>query len=614
MTASSRSSSRRRSTGAIRLLAIAGCGLLALTTLPVAQAQTETPTQSQVGKPIQLVPQTTPENDVPSVPPPPQGSDTTAQPTAPQGFEVTPLAAVGTDYAGTLEPDKGGFGIDMWRGTDRVRVERLLPLLKPTASPVLADLMRRLILSNAASPAGKGNATSLLQTRVRLLSDMGFVEDAVAVLKLLPADKRDAATARALVELSWRAGDLDGACAAVQESVQRLPVDAFWQQATIFCQLHAGQSNEAMLGLDLLREQGGGDEAFFALAEALDGNKDVKVPSLPVVTPLYLAMAQAAGIPPPAIAVHDPPPLVLALYAENPDTPIEQRLTAAETAAAAGVLSSEHLAAVYTAEPVQSAKLDTALDLPDLGATPQTRAVLYQAARQAADPQQGARLIQKALTTDTLDANYWARLQIYAPLLADIAPTPELSWFAPEAARHLYAAGRLREAGTWVALAQQNQQTNPDLTAALPLLQSLSDLAGNAGAVAPSVPGVEQPPALPKLAPDDPRAARLRALFGALQQQAQDTAPGEPTVTLAADTPTPAMPQKNVNLWVDLGAASTKGRIGETVLLSLVGLNPTGLADAEPEWLAQVVTSLRRVGLEDEARRLAVEAAIVNGL
>src|SRR5215470_15042787 len=209
MTASSRSSSRRRSTDAIRLLAIVGCGLLALTgPLPAALAQTET--QPQVGKPIQLVPQTAPENEVPSAPTQPQGGGATGQTNVPQGFEVTPLAAVGTDYAGTLEPDKGGFGIDMWRGTDRVRVERLLPLLKPTSSPVLSDLMRRLILSNAASPAGKGNGTGLLQTRVRLLSDMGLVDDAVAVLKLLPADKRDAASARALVELSWRAGDLDG--------------------------------------------------------------------------------------------------------------------------------------------------------------------------------------------------------------------------------------------------------------------------------------------------------------------------------------------------------------------------------------------------------------------
>jgi hypothetical protein len=599
MTASSRSSGRR---GAIRRLAVAVCGLLTLAGAAAAQ--------TQVGKPIQLLPQTTPETEAPPVPAPEQGGPQTGQPNAPQGFEITPLEAVGTDYAGTLEPDKGGFGIDMWRGTDRVRVERLLPLLKPTVSPILAELTRRLVLSNAAAPAGKGGGTGLLPVRVRLLADMGLTEDAVAVLKRLPADQRDAAAAHALVELSWRAGDLDGACAVVQESVPRLPVDSFWQQATIFCQLHAGQTDEASLGLDLLREKSEGDEAFFALAEALQGNHDVKVPPVQVLTPLHLAMAHAAGVAPPAIALREPPPLMLALLAESPDAPADQRLAAAETAAAAGVLAPQYLAAAYTAEPVAPAKLDTALEQSDLGATAEARALLYQAAQHAGAPAQRARVIQKALATDALDANYWVRLQLYLPLLAEITPTPDLSWFAPEAARHLYAGGRLREAGAWVVLAEQSQRTNPDLAAALAPLRSLNDLAGNA---APSAPGVEQQTPMPKLPPDDPRAARLRALFGALQQT-QDTAPAEPQVTPAADTPTPAMPQQNVNLWVDLGGAAAKGKVGETVLLSLVGLNATGLADAEPEWLAQAVTSLRRVGLEEEARRLAVEAAIANGL
>jgi len=599
MTASNRSSGRRI-LGAHRLLAIAVLGLLA----PLAPAAAQTP----VGKPVQLVPQTIP--DTGEAPPATEGGTTPGQPNAPQGFEITPLEAVGADYAGTLEPENGGFGIDMWRGTDRVRVERLLPLLKPTSSPILAELTRRLVLSNAASPAGKGSGASLLLPRARLLADMGLVEDSVAVLKHLPADQRDVAAARLLTELSWRAGDLDGACAVVQESVPRLPVDSFWQEATIFCQLHAGQSSEAMLSLDLLREQGEGDDAFFALADALDGNRKVKVPPLPAATPLYLAMAHAAGVPLPGVALREPPPLMLALIAESAEAPVDQRLAAAETAAAAGVLSPQRLAAAYTAESADPGKLDTALDLPDIGTTPQTRAILYQAAVHAGVPQQRAKLIQKALQTDTLDANYWARLQIYLPLLAGITPTSELSWFAPDAARHLYAGGKLREAGAWVALLQQAQPAQPDVAAALPPLQSLDYLAANGGLA----PGADPQSMMPKLPPGDPRTARVRALFNALQEPLENSSGEQPQVALVVDAPSPAMPQQNVNLWLDLGEAAAKHRIGETVLLSLVGLNATGLADAEPEWLARAVTSLRRVGFEEEARRLAVEAAIANGL
>src|SRR5262249_26764744 len=242
--------------------------------------------------------------------------------------------------------------------------------------------------------------------------------------------------------------------------------------------------------------------------------------------PLVRPRPEPPGLPPPALGPLHPPPLPPALSPETPAPPIEQRLTAAETAAAAGVLSSEHLAAAYAVEPVQSAKLDTALDLPDIGATPETRAVLYQAAQHASAPQQRARFIQKALATDALDANYWARLQIYLPLLADIAPAPELTGVAADAARHLYAGGKLREAGAWVTLIQQGQQANPDAAAALPELQALGDLAGN---TAPLAPGTAPQPFMPKLAPDDPRAARLRALFNVLQQ-AQETSPTEPQV------------------------------------------------------------------------------------
>jgi hypothetical protein len=320
-------------------------------------------------------------------------------------------------------------------------------------------------------------------------------------------------------------------------------------------------------------------------------------------------MAHAAGVPLPGVALREPPPLMLALIAESAEAPVEQRLAAAETAAAAGVLSPQHLAAAYAAEPADPGKLDTALDLPDIGTTPQTRAILYQAAVHADLPQQRAKVIQKALQTDTLDANYWTRLQIYLPLLAGITPTPELSWFAPEAARHLYAGGKLREAGAWVALLQA-QPARPDLGVALPALQSLDYLAGNGGLA----PGADPQSMMPKLPPGDARSARVRALFNALQEPLENSSGEQPQVALVVDAPSPAMPQQNVNLWLDLGEAAAKHRIGETVLLSLVGLNPTGLADAEPEWLARAVTSLRRVGLEDEARRLAVEAAIANGL
>src|SRR5262245_9329916 len=241
----SSSSSRLFHLAARRVLALAAIGAAALPGLAAAQ----------VGEPLQLLPQTTPGYETTPPPATPDTGTGTGEPAAPQGFEIAPLEAIGAGYAGTLEPDNGGLGLGMWQGTDRIKVERLLPALKPTASPILADLSRRLLLSNAVAPVGRGSGKNLMPLRAGLLADMGLLEEAVALLRLVPADQRDGDSARQLAELSWRTGDSDAACAVVQESLLRLPVDNFLQEAAIFCQLRAGQTDQAMLGLDLLREQ-----------------------------------------------------------------------------------------------------------------------------------------------------------------------------------------------------------------------------------------------------------------------------------------------------------------------------------------------------------------------
>jgi hypothetical protein len=75
---------------------------------------------------------------------------------------------------------------------------------------------------------------------------------------------------------------------------------------------------------------------------------------------------------------------------------------------------------------------------------------------------------------------------------------------------------------------------------------------------------------------------------------------------------TPAQPRPAVKAM--LRAAAEGLRLGETVLLSLVALGETGLDKADPDSLNRVIAALRLVGLEKEARELAVEAALANGI
>jgi len=66
--------------------------------------------------------------------------------------------------------------------------------------------------------------------------------------------------------------------------------------------------------------------------------------------------------------------------------------------------------------------------------------------------------------------------------------------------------------------------------------------------------------------------------------------------------------------WRNLRNAAVQQRIGETVLLALTALGQAGPTQADPTLLRTVIESLRSVGLGDEARALAIEAAVAAGI
>ncbi|MBT5413212.1 MAG: hypothetical protein HOK81_01290, partial [Rhodospirillaceae bacterium] len=53
---------------------------------------------------------------------------------------------------------------------------------------------------------------------------------------------------------------------------------------------------------------------------------------------------------------------------------------------------------------------------------------------------------------------------------------------------------------------------------------------------------------------------------------------------------------------------------GETILYALLALGSAGPAGADTAVLGRIVPALKRIGLEREARAVAVEAAVGRGL
>ena len=66
-------------------------------------------------------------------------------------------------------------------------------------------------------------------------------------------------------------------------------------------------------------------------------------------------------------------------------------------------------------------------------------------------------------------------------------------------------------------------------------------------------------------------------------------------------------------LGLALRNAAAARRVGETVLFSLIALGDRGPGLSDPAALAEALAALRQIGLQADARALAIDAALANG-
>lgn len=558
---------------------------------------------------------------------------------------VDTLPDLNPDSVGVLDETRGGLGADMWRGTGRERLDGLLRQL-PAAprSLTLRDLMRRLLLSNATAPGGNtGGDTggdsgrgSLLALRLERLLAMGELD---GVRDLLQAggtrdSTRDSAgvAVRAEVELLLLAGDLKGACETVLRRIAEYE-STLLTKILVFCQALAGEHDRAALGLGLMREeQSEQDPAFVLLIDAMGGDEEARVESLPEPSPLVLAMMGAAGQELPLDTAGATAPTVLRAIAASDNAPDSVRLEVAERAGALGVVPVATVARAYGDIAFVAADFERTGQIGPADYGLEARALLYQAMRRQMDPVERGRLLQRSWHLADRFGVYPLTARVTAPVLLGVPPTPELAWFAPDAARALFTAGQRDQAMAWYDMMRKRAGGNSVIVAALWPLAQLSGGEVVWDAVALQSWAFTQR----RLhGPDaESRIALLYALFSGLgvggnvegefasqgdasasAAEAGRNVPGRmedwallvpQTVLTAVD----AVPEA----WADTRAAAADGRRGETVALILVGVGTGELTGITPAGWRVVIAALRTVGLEAEARALALEAAVAAGL
>lgn len=543
-----------------------------------------------------------PTSTQPTLPPAPEGER------APEGITVNALEDISTDYGGTLEPNDGGLGYDMWVGTDRAVVEQLLPQVPiQPLSPAMRDLARRLLLSTADAPVGTAHL-NLMAVRAERLAKLGNAQDIADFLELVRPDDFDPALARLQIDALLLAGRRDEACTATRSHLAMFDSDVYLQKAFAFCQMVAGERIPGMLASDLLFEQGVEDPVFYDLMAALDGASGIMIESLPEPNALTLAMLEAAGIAPPADLATSGDPLILGALARNDALDPELRLVVAEQAAARGAYPVVELAKLYRAVKVEPAVRDAIMDTAVGVITPRQRALLYQEALFATDSGVRARYLQRSLNLARAHGGYMLTAETLLPLISDIVPAPQLTWFAADAGRALFVMKRYELASAWFAVVRRTEAVDPVAAAALPTLWLYARIAGGADPMAWDASSLAEWRATQSA--DDElgmNALRIYAVFDGL---------GE-TIGNAADLPvaTGDVAQiPNPSLFFNLAEAATAGRRGETVMLALINLGEGGPGQVNPIVLSRVLSSLRTVGLNAEARALAFEAIVAAGI
>lgn len=602
-------------------------GLALASALSLAPTLTE---GAEVGPPRQLLPPSEPIVVAPApkavppleaqpAPPPstaaPPAEAKTATGVADQSYQVESLKTIDPSSVGVLDASEGGFGTDMWDGTDRALVERLLPRLPVgTSSRTMQRLMKRLLLSTARVPAGPATRPSLLGLRAERLAAAGAVEAVVQLLSAAPAHLDDGVLARADVASRLLIGDNAGACKRAQVMV-RQDDDPYWLKGLAFCKALNGEHAAAALGADLLRELGADDDpAFLTLIEALAGDEEAVLDSLFAPTALHLAMLSAARRPIPANAVDGAEPGILSAIATAPNADLELRLIAAERAEAAGALKAEKLGQIYASVAFSPEEMGNALALAESERSgPEGRALLYQVA--AIEPQPAARaaVLQKAWLLARENDGFGTAARVSVDQTLAIEPSPKLAWFAADAGRALLAAGRIEAARRWLDLAmEQDPAASPEAGIAAITLWPLLVIAE-----------AEDPPPWSQEIfarwvthqqelPGTMRRRRLSLMFSLLEGIGYEPERGhwqellEGRLMVSTHMPTPA-------LWRALEKAGMGRRLGETVLLALLAVGEAGPGRADPITLRAVLAALGQVGLESEARALALEAAIEGG-
>lgn len=497
-------------------------------------------------------------------------------------FDIPPAARRSMARVGLISTDEGGLPS---QALARQPAKLVRAILKGTQGPLVSRwghiMMRRALASRLAAPSGM-NPAEFVALRAQVLNSMGEFAVARGLVQDVDAGNWNPAMTTEALKAYIATSDIVGACPAVrlQGSVRE---DAQWDMLQAICNAYAGegalaasqlngaQNREIAPEIDLLLAQ-----RFAGAAGRGRGGTTVSWDGVEDLTPWRFALANALGEEIPEGLVEDaitgPRGDYYAMAgATAPMLPLDVRAQYAEIAASRGILSASAMVDLYSqiyAEPA-------------IGGDVSDRAARLREAYLGTEPESRITAMRGLWGEGTIG---FSGQILTAFAAARIPPAADQADDAGELIASMLTAGLDKDAAAWARAVEAGSLGWALIALADPDAGRVADDALNAFVASDD-------------SEDERKSAFLVAALAGLGRLPANAADGY-GVDLSRQT-----------RWTRIidRAAEVENPV-MVALLAGLGMQGQDWSQMTPLHLYYLTSSLRRVGMEAEARMIAAEA------
>lgn len=522
-----------------------------------------------------------------------------ALPTPVESQELQQLDAWGV--SGVSRAD-GALSPDLWNRSDPAFLATVFDRLPATyESPAARSLARRVLLSGGDAP--RGDAQAAARKRFEALGRMGAADELALLATGASGALADPVIAQYAAQAELARGRRAEACARGRSAELGETPPPFLLRLRAFCAAAGGDRAAADLALEFARSTGAADAWYTAAVAAVGGAPPARPPQARYDNSLSTQLSLAARFQPGPNALNDSSALALAALARADNAPQPLRAQAAALAFQRGALGAAETRTILSATPAELSSavphLVTALRGVAAARAAPAAPLAGGAPGAAADASFGvAAAIAGALRAAATPADFAATATFFKDEIAALTTAPD------HAATLLFIRAAIVSGDVQLAqrLLTSARQAGVEQAALGPLDAALTALAGPQG---------EQGLVALQRRIDAAGAAQARAASRDVAILAALGAPLDGAVLshLLAHPPQGGA-RAETGAMLALAAAVERGARGEAALLAVAAAGQAGPGRLDTESLERIIRALRGVRLDEDARRIAMEAIL----